>query len=210
MPQYFQSQKWWNNQTVFIVGGGPSLRSVDLALLEDRHVIAVNNSYQLLPKAEVIFFGDARWWNWHGKDIPDDYPGRIITIAGARYVNSRVCRMGREFQLPLSDDPKYLSGWDSGYAAINLAYLAGASRIVLLGFDMGFTNGEAHWHEDHPEQTPESNYTNLFAPMYPGLVEALEKTGTQILLATASKLSCIKRVELVEAVGYPDVKRKIV
>jgi hypothetical protein len=41
------------------------------------------------------------------------------------------------------------TGGNSGYQAVNLAWLFGASRIVLLGFDMGATGGRLHWHKDH-------------------------------------------------------------
>lgn len=42
-------------------------------------------------------------------------------------------------------------GGNSGFQAINLAYLFGAARIVLLGFDMQVgPTGESHWFGDHP------------------------------------------------------------
>jgi hypothetical protein len=42
-------------------------------------------------------------------------------------------------------------GGNSGYQAINLAYLWGAARIVLLGFDMQCApDGASHWFGDHP------------------------------------------------------------
>lgn len=42
-------------------------------------------------------------------------------------------------------------GGNSGFQAINLAYLFGAQRIVLLGFDMQCgPRGESHWFGDHP------------------------------------------------------------
>jgi hypothetical protein len=41
------------------------------------------------------------------------------------------------------------TGGNSGYQAVNLAWLFGAARIVLLGFDMGATGGRLHWHKDH-------------------------------------------------------------
>ena len=40
-------------------------------------------------------------------------------------------------------------GGNSGYQAINLMYLLGYRRILLLGYDMQEKNGQAHWHPDH-------------------------------------------------------------
>ena len=41
-------------------------------------------------------------------------------------------------------------GDNSGYQAINLAYLLGAERIILLGFDMMMHGTQRHWFGDHP------------------------------------------------------------
>ena len=50
-------------------------------------------------------------------------------------------------------------GDNSGYQAVNLAYLLGAERIILLGFDMMMTGKQRHWFGDHPENmNVESNY----------------------------------------------------
>lgn len=41
------------------------------------------------------------------------------------------------------------SGGNSGFQAVNLAAQAGASRIVLVGFDYSLERG-VHWHGRHP------------------------------------------------------------
>lgn len=46
------------------------------------------------------------------------------------------------------------TGGNSGYQAIGLAFLWGAVRIVLLGYDMQRTNGMAHWHGEHKHGLP--------------------------------------------------------
>ena len=69
-----------------------------------------------------------------------------------------IAKGGRVRRAPLPGKPGYIIstnpehiyfGGNSGFQAINLAYLMGASRIVLLGFDMGVTGGKLHWHADH-------------------------------------------------------------
>lgn len=44
------------------------------------------------------------------------------------------------------------TGLNSGYQAIGLAYLWGASRVLLLGYDFQRTSGRVHWHPDHPRK----------------------------------------------------------
>jgi hypothetical protein len=41
------------------------------------------------------------------------------------------------------------AGGNSGFQAVNLAAQAGASRIVLVGFDYSLARG-VHWHGKHP------------------------------------------------------------
>lgn len=45
-----------------------------------------------------------------------------------------------------------LRGLDSGFAALNLAYLRGYKRIGLLGFDFKWDNGKSHFHEGYAAQ----------------------------------------------------------
>ena len=39
---------------------------------------------------------------------------------------------------------------NSGAGAIALAAKAGASRVILLGYDCEKSGGKVHWHGDHP------------------------------------------------------------
>lgn len=224
MSRFWRAPVLWQNETVFIIGGGPSLKALDLRRLETREphqrVITVNNAFRLLKNPDVIFYADTRWWGWNSADIALDFPGRIISTCSAsiKYLDPRVCRMGRDYRydtrhmpegtaVALSEDPTLLSGPDSGYMAMNLAYHFGASRIVLLGFDMGFQEGQAHWHEDHPVVTPESNYTDLFLPRYPALCEMLTKRNVEVLRCTPSRLDCVPETPFEAALSLPARRR---
>ena len=59
-------------------------------------------------------------------------------------------------------------GGNSGFQAVNLAYLMGAERIILLGFDMMPTDGKKHWFGDHPDKM------NV-ASSYPTFITAFNK-----------------------------------
>lgn len=210
MSRFWKAQKWHPNKTCFIVGGGPSLKGMDLSGLDGRLVVTANNAYQLVKEPDTIFFADTRWWRWHRERI-GEFRGRIVTVASSRdFGDARVCRMGRDYSHTkeegpaLSRDPTALCGADSGYMAINLAYHYGVSRIVLLGFDMGFVNGEAHWHPDHPIATPESHYVDRFGPLYPALVDALKKENVEVIRCTPSRLDFIPEVPLADALALPD------
>jgi len=50
--------KIWNNGTVFILGGGPSLLDNNFDLIENKHVIGINNAYRLGDWVDICWFGD--------------------------------------------------------------------------------------------------------------------------------------------------------
>ncbi len=138
--------KIWKDSTCFIVGGGPSLRNMDLAPIHDKHVIGVNDSYQLGDWVDVVFFGDNPWYRHHRKDLQkfgglkccclqifgpnDDILQQAVTKD-----RIHVYRRGRRFGISPRPD-RVAWNLNNGANAINLAYHLGATKVVLLGFDM--------------------------------------------------------------------------
>lgn len=142
--------KIWDDETVFIIGGGPSLLNMDLEGLKDRRVIGVNNSYgdrlsysgvagdsQYMPRdwVDICWFGDKRWFFWHKKCLK--YFGGLIATCGEKLKDPMVLSITRGKSMGIDPDPRRVS-WNksSGGSAINFAYHLGAKRIVLVGFDM--------------------------------------------------------------------------
>jgi hypothetical protein len=93
------------------------------------------------------------------------------------------------------------TGQNSGYQAINLAVHLGASRIVLLGYDMQPSpEGVDHFFGDHAHgvRVP---FLDL-RPYFDSLVEPLKALGVQVLNATRrTALSCFPCVPLSEALA---------
>ncbi len=177
--------------TILCVGSGPSLKDYDFDRLRGRGpIIAVNSMGLLLPFADYIFFGDSRWWRWHKDKVAHSGGPRLITTGAATtFRESPVLQLQKDYQAVLSRDPTSLSGLDSGRQAINLAYHLGAARIVLLGYDMGWTPGEdSHAHTAFPHETDSvlKNYTDKFAPPYEFVVEELRREGIEIATVTPS------------------------
>lgn len=72
------------------------------------------------------------------------------------------------------------TGSNGGYQAMNIAYLTGAKRILLLGYDMRFPNGRAHWHPDHPTNVPEGHYTS-YARRFKTALPQLKAAGVEVI-----------------------------
>lgn len=177
-----------SKRSVAIIGGGPSLSGFDFTKLRGRgyYVIAVNNAYKVAPWADLCFFADARWWRHHKSELLNFEGSLVTSTADHKTVqHSRLVRLQREYNAPLSEDPTKVSGHDSGTMAVNLAYLMGARRIVLLGFDMTFEEGgPTHWHDEHIWPTRKTLYEDRFKPKLAAMVEVLKAKGLRVTRAT--------------------------
>ena len=92
-------------------------------------------------------------------------------------------------------------GGNSGYQAVNLAFLFGAAKIVLLGFDMQRTNNRPHFFGKHPyhedENTPTKAMLKDWAEKFKVLAKDLEAEQVKVINATReTALDCFERVPL--------------
>lgn len=98
----------------------------------------------------------------------------------------------------LSRDPEVINeGANSGYQAINLAYHAGARRIVLLGFDMQRTGDRSHWFGDHPGRLNVPSPYEAFRRNFGPLAADLAAEGVEVINASReTALECFRRAAL--------------
>lgn len=148
-------------------------------------VIVVNDGYRLASWADICYFADARWWRWH-KDKPDfqAFTGQKCSIfdTGNAVEDPEVFLLRNGGTEGLSDKPTELrTGRTGGYQVINIAALAGARRILLLGYDgRRATDGRAHWFGDHPITT-DNGQIEALAKNLRWLVQPLAERGISII-----------------------------
>lgn len=143
----------WRGATCFIVAGGPSVATQDVARLRGHKVIAINSSWKVVPFAQYLFFGDVRWFNhnWANGGL-QQYKGVMISCAGPGWTNPHIRLLLKEHPPGLQSDPtKVTMRRTSATGAINIAAHLGCKRIVLLGVDQCLgPDGRTHHHEPHP------------------------------------------------------------
>lgn len=146
----------WPDETVFIIAGGPSVKTQPIARLKGRKVIVVNSSYQVFPEADYLYTMDCRWLKYHQEIIRGSFKGKVVTNSqDARRLPWPELLCLRKVPPPgLATDTRYVSGLRTSlHGAINLAcHLTGwTGRIVLLGADGGRDkSGTSHHHTPHP------------------------------------------------------------
>ena len=167
----------WEGETVYVVGGGPSLREMDLAPLHGRCVLGINSAWELGPWVKVTYFGDRMWWDWNHARLVD-YPGLLVcSLPPTTLSHPRIRSVRRDNRLGLWWRTREKINWNrnSGASGINLALHFGAARVVLLGFDMGTKegapNGGHNWHGSHQRQPK----ANVYASRYRAGFDAIRK-----------------------------------
>jgi hypothetical protein len=121
----------------------------------------------MAPFADVLYFADAKWWNWHKEKAEYvDFKGERCTIftTGNTIDDPYVSMVRQKSRDGLSDDPEMIcTGSNSGHQIVNIAYLAGAKRIALVGYDAkDGTDSRRHFFGDHPDKTT-APYAHMIA-----------------------------------------------
>lgn len=162
MP-YWKPDPIWQDQEVFIIGGGSSLDKFDWELLRPEWTIGCNDAYlHGSDICNICFFGDVDWWKRHHRQL-ESYrspeKGSVFTHCNhlKKDKTSWLWKMNREPQ----GLHRNSLGWNknTGTGAINLALILGAKRVFLLGFDMHLSNdGRSNWHTNNINKPNEKVY----------------------------------------------------
>lgn len=132
-----------------VLASGPSMSQAVADAVKHLPRIAVNNTYQLAPDAEIIYASDAAWWKANPEALK--CPGLKVSVNARRGVRhpltpAAVHTLDHAGRHGFDSRPSHLVTMNnSGGAAIHVAVHARAARILLLGFDM---HG-GHWHPQH-------------------------------------------------------------
>lgn len=176
------SSPYWSDKTVYIVAGGPSLEGFDFSKLKGGIIIGVNNS-AFKCNADVMFSIDKVWMG-HMIYRIREFKGEKIFAVPPNYEFRRALSYDPTAQYlikrrgdGMSEDPRDICATNSGFGALNLAYLKKAKRIIMLGFDMQVPNHKTHWHGGYSWQT--SQQTSLYA----GWLKDFDKAAIQFTRA---------------------------
>lgn len=187
--------------TVVCLGCGPSLTPEDVAYCRGRAlVVAINDAWRLAPWADALIASDAAWW-CHYKGVPA-FEGLKYAMepAAGKYPGVTVLRNTGD--RGLETDPTGLrTGRNTGAAAINLAIHFGASRVLLLGYDMGAkTEARSHFFGAHPRGLRGNSPYALFRTMIETMVEPIRLAGIRVVnCSRETSLTCFPRQPLREA-----------
>lgn len=194
--------------TVFIIGGGPSLKKIipDPSIIKDNDIINCNNGYKLFPDALITHFVDKVWFEWHTSkehNLFENVKGELTTSVGAAkemydpFVNRLIVFDRKSNETGLATEVNYLYGSNAGHQAINLAFHLKYKQICLIGFDLNTDTKQTHWHNDHKRVTDLSNFKSRMIPGFESIVPFQSKYDFQIFnLNRESALKCFEFADL--------------
>ena len=179
-----------------ILASGPSLTQADCdyALASGAKIIAVNATYQKAPAADVVYAGDFLFFKTYIYSIRSttkETGAQIWTgdsTAAERYGINRIKCVNR----PGLGLMNLHANGNSLAQAVNLAFLFGCRRILLLGADMKLgPNGEKHWHPDHPGPLMQAQVFSDWLHKFEALAKDLKREGCMVVNCTpGSALTC--------------------
>jgi len=209
---YTKIRPEWKDKTAVIFASGPSVTDKDIETVrkyrtQDKcRVIAINAMYQKVDYADLLYFCDFKFYKWHMIDTPDpifkDYPAPKYSITPQKFITSDIHRLRKHSEegYGLSRECDALAhGKNSGYQCLNLAFLFGVKRIIMVGYDMKpDENGKTHCHGPHFIPTPVVVYKNITeGGYYESIATELQKEGVEVINTSMdSALCCFTKMPL--------------
>ena len=117
-----------------VLATGPSMSQEIADLVQNRcKAIVVSDSLKLAPWADALASNDGSWWRAHPE---------ALSFAGRKFCAVKITGTER-----LAPEYPFNSSCNSGLFAMRVAAKLGASKLLLLGFDLK----GSHFFGEHPK-----------------------------------------------------------
>jgi hypothetical protein len=161
----------YRNKPAILMATGPSLTEEVIETIrsyKDKYAIfGCNDTYAVVDYLDEHYACDTAWWNYHGAKVIRKYPNSWTQCKNSaekfklNYIAGRTVR-------GLSLDSNLIHyGSNSGYQQLNIAFLMGCSKFILVGYNMGVPEGkQKHYFGDHPTGVNRSSTYDKFIKAY--------------------------------------------
>ena len=178
----------WVGHEAFVIASGPSLTTEDIELVRlwqeqnSGKVIVTNNTFKIVPFADMLFFHDRKWWEVYKNEVNVD----AVTVS--HIVNDKVNKLGQ---------PAITSFGNSGAGAIAFAIHAGCKKIYLLGLDGKKKDGKVHWHGNHVRPLGNAKSMPHWKQHFQKVSEHARKSGVEVVnMSRDTAIECFKKESL--------------
>lgn len=192
---------WWDDMPCIVVGTGPSMKGFDFSKLQGLgYILAVKEAVWDLPFADACFGLDLGWMRRKQDDLRKlKMPLYLSVPEGGKYheqhienaIYIRRLRRADSF----SEDPRYIeSGGNSGFGAINLAFLKRAKLIFAFGYDYQ----GAHYCAERYTHLPKDHnrrYLPRWGRAFHRVARQMTDSGVKMIVASMhTTIPCFERM----------------
>ena len=154
----------YRNRPAILMATGPSLTEEVVEYVREHktnHVVfGCNDVYRICDFMDVHYACDTRWWKTNGPEFRKLFPTLESWTQDQRASKEFELNHTAGKHLPgLSIDPKLIHfGSNSGYQMLNIAFLMGCNKFILLGYNMKHIDNKTHFFGDHEGMNNNSPY----------------------------------------------------
>lgn len=192
----------WAGRRCFIIGGGPSLKNLELSGITGELTIGVNRAFELIDPT-IIFSMDSRFYTWlkSGEVSSDAWEQYQASPAWKVWIDTHGYQFGAEVQtikalLGKAAQDSLINGFsmptNSGAAALRLAIALGANPIYLLGFDLHQNGKRQQWWHDGYKYVQKDEVYNEYLADFEVLAQELTDGSRVININPDSALRCFE------------------
>lgn len=196
-------------RTVCVMASGESLTHEDADAVRAAGIpcVAINNTFRRAPWSWALYAADTAWWKHEDNLDAHGFDGLKISVEKINGVH----QLQNSGTTGFDPNPSSLrTGGNGGYQGVHLMAHTGASRILLLGFDM---RGTSHWHGMHPAplRNTDPEHYPAWIERFKALDAALKARGIEVINCTpgsalnvfpmASLADCLSRAMNIGPIG---------
>lgn len=161
-------------------------------------MIVVNATFKLAPWADALYAADYRFWEVYGPKIFGHFQGECWSVSEMARAKFGTYWIRYATDDGFNPEPDTINGGgNSGFQAVHLAATFGATRIVLLGFDMQRTGGKEHWHGKHEGRLPNGVGFGPWMRAMRHLANDLKAMGVEVVnCSRVTAMTCFPRAKL--------------
>jgi len=179
-----------------IIACGPSLTQDQVDAVRGKaKVYVINNAYTLAPWADVLYACDDSWW----RHYKPEFAGEKWTLSDKAAAEFDLNLIGRAGSVLFSTvEGKIATGYNSGFQALNLAYVQGARKAILLGFD--YKNPGVHFFGRHSGSLDRALNMHRWIRAMHDAAPAMKAAGYEVINASPdSAIKCFPQMSIEDA-----------
>jgi len=171
----------YRNRPAILMATGPSLTEEVVEYVRehkgDAIVFGCNDVYKICDFMDVHYACDTRWWKHNGKEFREMFPEQESWTQCKKSADMFNLNWTNGKHSPaLSIDPNLIHfGSNSGYQQLNIAFLMGCNKFILLGYNMKHSGGKTHFFGDHGGGMNNNGPYNSFLQKYGTIQDPIKK-----------------------------------